>query len=286
MKRILFSSLGLMALLGCSSAIDVSNQVSSVELANISATSSVQWNDVSVPSAFTFNFDEHSQRLASADINSPVAGFSFEPVEQTINIALTAPMKNLSVFAPSLALYDQDYRLLKVFKSTAFGYDRNDFIKGEVLSGEVSITLPLTTTRVNAVIFTTPEDIAKTTTIIHPAKAMAIAKRNDPPAIADPVVRHSDIGSVNVKLSTPNSFSLLPENNKAPSTPVAAVDPDLNQAVMVAAQPESSTFYLNSIEKAVDAGDIPKALALLEEAKTLNIEGAQEAFVKAINSKK
>ncbi|WP_234496188.1 MalM family protein [Vibrio maritimus] len=300
MKRMLISSLGLMALLGCSSATDVSNQVSSVELATISATSSVQWNNVSVPSAFTFEFNDLSQQLNNAEIDSRVAGFSFKPEAQTINIAITAPMKNKNVFAPSLALYDQDFKLLKVYSSSAFKYDRNDFIKGEVLFGEVSVTLPLSTTRVNAVIFTTDEDIAKTTTVIHPAKAMAIAKRNEPPLIADPVVSHSDSGFVNVKLSVPSSFSLLPSSNKAPATPAEAIDPQLNGTVAAAsatavaastsksevtAQPETQNYYISSIEAAVKADDIPKALALLEEAKALNVEGAQDAFVKAINAK-
>ncbi len=296
MKRMLISSLGLMALLGCSSAIDVSNQASSVELSAISATSSVQWNNVSVPSAFTFEFNEQTQRLSNGEISSRVAGFSFEPVGQTVNIALTAPMKNLEVFSPSLALYDQDYNLLRVFDSKAFGYDRNDFITGEALAGEISVTVPLSTKRVNAVIFTTDADVAKTTTVIHPAKAMAIAKRTEPPMIADPVVSHSQNGLVNVKLSTPSSFSLLPGSNKAPATPAEALDPKLNATTATAvgtaaavssvtAQPETSNYYFTSIEAAVKADDIPKALALLEEAKALNIEGAQEIFVKAINAK-
>jgi len=54
----------------------------------------------------------------------------------------------------------------------------------------------------------------------------------------------------------------------------------------IKAQPESQKFYLSAIEQAVAKGDIPKALSLLDEAKALNIPGAQEAFVKAVNSKK
>lgn len=51
-------------------------------------------------------------------------------------------------------------------------------------------------------------------------------------------------------------------------------------------QPESQAFYLSAIEKAVSTGDIPKALSLLDEAKALGIEGAQEVFVKAVNTRK
>ncbi|MGC9458394.1 MalM family protein, partial [Vibrio genomosp. F10 str. 9ZD137] len=49
--------------------------------------------------------------------------------------------------------------------------------------------------------------------------------------------------------------------------------------------PDQQSFYIDSIERAVNAGMLDKALALLEEAKALNVEGAQEAFIKAVNSK-
>ncbi|MCZ6404968.1 transcriptional regulator, partial [Vibrio parahaemolyticus] len=46
-----------------------------------------------------------------------------------------------------------------------------------------------------------------------------------------------------------------------------------------------TSYYHSSIEAAVAANDIPKALTLLDEAKELGIEGAQEVFVKAVNKK-
>ncbi|CSC16930.1 maltose operon periplasmic protein [Vibrio cholerae] len=36
----------------------------------------------------------------------------------------------------------------------------------------------------------------------------------------------------------------------------------------------------------MQANDLPKALSLLDEAKALGIEGAQEVFVKAVNARK
>ncbi len=48
-------------------------------------------------------------------------------------------------------------------------------------------------------------------------------------------------------------------------------------------QPETQSYYYKAIEQAVAAGDIPKALSLLDEAKALNIPGAQETFVRAVN---
>lgn len=50
-------------------------------------------------------------------------------------------------------------------------------------------------------------------------------------------------------------------------------------------QPETKKYYISAIENAVKAGDVAKALSLLDEAKMLNVDGAQQAFIKAVNAK-
>jgi len=67
--------------------------------------------------------------------------------------------------------------------------------------------------------------------------------------------------------------------------PTAVAEPVKAKAVVIEAQPETKTFYLNAIQKAVADNDINKALSLLDEAKALGIEDAQEVFVKAVNAK-
>ncbi|MCZ8498490.1 hypothetical protein O9929_12520 [Vibrio lentus] len=51
-------------------------------------------------------------------------------------------------------------------------------------------------------------------------------------------------------------------------------------------QPETQTYYHNANSSSGRRRhNIPKALSLLDEAKALGIEGAQEVFVKAVNKK-
>ncbi len=283
MKKIgWIASVGLLGLLGCSSPQNVSNETASPSLQNVAQVTDILWNEVNVPSVFSFSFSENTQHFKSDLIDSPVAGFALNNVGKPIEIQLSAPVKEGFFFSPSLAIYNEDYELIRNFDSTYFEYDRNDFVSGEVIQGAVEITLPISISKFYAVIYTTSEDVEQSTTVIHPAKAMAIAKRNEPPQISDPVVDHSWFGAVNVEVSHQSSFNPFVRQSKSASAPNIP-DTELNQA----SKPLDDTkdYYFNAITKAVEEDNIPKALSLLDEAKALNIEGAQEVFVKAVNAK-
>ncbi|WP_428772636.1 MalM family protein, partial [Vibrio sp.] len=222
-------------------------------------------------------------RLNSDGVVTPVAGFSFVPTQSQVIIELSSVIQSLGVYSPSLALYDQDFKLLRTFSSANFDYDRNDFLNLDKLHGEVSISLPTTVAKVYALIYTTPEDIGQNTVTLHPAKAFAIAKRNEPPKIPDPVVTHKEFGEVRVSIRTSSIFDELASDSKSPSAP--NVPKTEVAASTIAVQPDTKAYYHNAIKQAVEADQIPKALSLLDEAKALNIEGAQEVFVKAVNAK-
>ncbi|WP_117233028.1 MalM family protein [Vibrio maerlii] len=284
MKKIsLIASMSLLGLLGCSSPAVVTNEVQQSHLQSTNQVSDILWNEVNVPSVFSFSFSGKTQRFESELINSPVAGFALNNVGKSIEIELSAPISDGVFFAPSLALYDENLRLIRNFDSSYFTYDRNDFIAGEVIEGVVEISLPLNITKFYAVIYTTEEDVDGTTTVIHPAKAMAIAKRNEPPRIADPVVEHSWNGQVNVEVSYKSSFNPFVKETK----PAAISNVPSASETQIAVKPLDDTkdYYFNAIQSAVEANELNKALALLEEAKALNIEGAQEVFIKAVNAK-
>jgi maltose operon protein len=269
---------GLTFLAGCSSFQNVSNEVLGNDVKVVSSVESVKWNSVTIPSSFSFVFSPKSQLLKMDGFESPVSGFSFQNPGTPIILDVNAPVKDLSVFSPSVNVYDQNMNLIQKYTSDVFGYDRNNFVKGAVLSGEVELSLPASTSVVHVIIYTTKNDLKDTTTIIHPAKAMAISKRNDPPAIDDLIAKHSEYGTLSVSIKTKSTFSLFGES-KSPSAP------NIPQPVVKAAmvQPETQSYYYKAIEQAVAAGDIPKALSLLDEAKALNIPGAQETFVRAVN---
>ncbi len=280
MKSFVVASLSLLAMVGCSSPNELSTRPLGSSNQVVQNLEQVNWQEVSIPSHFYLNIDEASQRVATQTIEGAIGAFSFPITQAGVILELTSAVKDLKVFAPNAAIYDQDFNLLKTYTATDFDYDRNDFITGEALHGEVSFVVPMNVSLIHVAIYTTAEDLEQQTVLIHPAKAMAIAKRTEPPKISDPVATHVNKGVVDVVLKQFTASNMSGESKGiSKSVPYAQRVPE------VSIQPETQSYYHTSIEKAVQAGDIPKALSLLDEAKALGVEGAQEAFVKAVNAK-
>ncbi|MEF1310755.1 MalM family protein [Vibrio mytili] len=282
MKKIVSALMSMSVLFGCTSHQDFESSSGAGQ--EITSIQQIQWNEVAIPSSFSVHFSNQAQYLDSTHISGPVAGFSFEATEPKLTIEVSGIVKGLKVFAPNLALYDQNFNLLRSYSSEYFDYDTDDFIKGDVLFGDIELNLPINIKRVYGVIYTTDEDLVGSTELLHPAKAMAIAKRSVPPAIDNPIAEHVEFGEVRVAIKRDSLFSGLASPAKSPSAPnipTQQVEPKLVQDI----QPETQKYYHKAISAAVSANDIPKALSLLDEAKALGIEGAQEVFVKAVNSK-
>ncbi|MFL7866862.1 MalM family protein [Vibrio cincinnatiensis] len=282
MKKLMYILVGMSFLFGCSN-----HQVFSaknIENRNIIDIQKIDWHEVSVPTSFSVHFSNKTQYLRNNKFSSPVYGFYFEVSEPKSTIEVSSIIKGLSVFSPSLALYDQDFNLLKNYNSSYFRYDRNDFIKGDALFGEVELNLENSISRVYGVLYTTEEDISENTQLLHPAKAMAIAKRTVEPAIDDPIAQHSDIGEVRVVIRKENILSGIIKNSKSASSPEV---PNIisNKKIIKKIQPETERFYHKSIKLAVGIDDISKALNLLEEAKSLGISNAEDTFIKALKNK-
>ncbi|BCG19831.1 hypothetical protein HLBS07_36830 [Vibrio alginolyticus] len=114
--------------------------------------------------------------------------------------------------------------------------------------------------------------------MIHPARLDAEGRGNYLPEVKDIPIPNSDTGKIEVSIDRVSFFSIGTSSNEPAAAPIAA-------KAVESVQPETQTYYHNAIKAAVKADDIPKALSLLDEAKALGIEGAQEVFVKAVNSK-
>jgi len=280
MKSIIAASLSIFALVGCSSNVEISTQPLDSSSYSVKSLDHVNWQEISVPSQLLLNISESSQTYISDSFKGNIGAFSFAVSQSGVSIEITSPVRDLNVFAPNLAVYDQNFNLIRSYSSKEFDYDRNDFVVGEAFHGEISFLVPLDVTKLYVMVYTTEADLAEKTVLIHPAKAMAIAKRTDPPSIPDPVANHVSYGSVKVSVK---QFS--PKNNITGNGQTLDRTPFLERAPKASVVSETRNYYLSSIKKSVEAGDIPKALSLLDEAKALGIEDAQEVFVKAVNAK-
>ncbi|MGB1280910.1 MAG: transcriptional regulator, partial [Vibrio cyclitrophicus] len=112
---------------------------------------------------------------------------------------------------------------------------------------------------------------------IHPARLDAEGRGNYLPEVKDIPIPNANVGKIEVTIDKASFFSIGSSNSESNAKPaVAKID---------TIQPETQTYYHNAIQTAVTEDNIPKALSLLDEAKALGIEGAQEVFVKAVNKK-
>lgn len=280
MKSFVVASLSLLALVGCSSPSELSTRPLGSSNQVVQNLDQINWQEVSIPSHFYLNIDDASQKVSTQTIEGAIGAFSFPVTQAGVILELTSAVKDLKVFAPNAAIYDQNFNLLKTYTANDFDYDRNDFVTGEAFHGEVSFVVPMNVSMIHVAVYTTTDDLEQQTVLIHPAKAMAIAKRTDPPKIPDPVAIHVNRGVIDVVLKQFTASDISDDSQRSLKAVSYA-----ERIPEVSIQPETQAYYHASIEKAVQVGDIPKALSLLDEAKALGIEGAQEVFVKAINSK-
>jgi len=117
------------------------------------------------------------------------------------------------------------------------------------------------------------------TYVAHPGRIEAEGRGNYMPELKDIAVPHSLTGTVELEVSGPSFLSFMKSPNNAL---VASTDEaKLSKEVL----PDTQAYYHSSIKKAVEANDLNKALSLLDEAKALGIDGAQEVFIKAVNAK-
>lgn len=270
MKRTVLTLLFGSVLFGCASTSD---EVNNVELPTINAEvccssySDFSWTQLSTTEEIEFQIDNSTPVWEFPEGASHFASFIFAEQSRTVEVTLSSKMVEKSVLAPKVVTLDSTFNVIdeydlddfKILYSDAFSQNRYE----ATISFDASKTPYL-------VVYTPQDQIGNEITIPHPAKVRAVNSGDPLPIVTDLKYTHGYLGELEIKLKT---ISL--------NTTVKRVEP--KTISIVKPQAESVLFYQNAIKKAVNLGDIPKALALLEEAKALNIDGAQEAFVNAVN---
>ena len=159
-----------------------------------------------------------------------------------------------------------------------FEYQKPRLHLGNRLVTEHDFYPPTTAESVYLIVYTDQADLGGFTDVIHPARLDAEGRGNYMPEVKDIPVPNGNVGKIEVTIDRASFFSIGSSSSESNAKPAAATKIDT-------IQPETQTYYHNAIQTAVTEDNIPKALSLLDEAKALGIEGAQEVFVKAVNKK-
>ncbi len=303
MKRLVLCGLLSLNLLGCVSSEVVELNVTGKDQI-VSEFSKVEWLTVKPTKYLDFEINEKNQQLILSQTPSPIAAFSLDSQGKEMEVTITSHFGK-SVFYPNALLLNESNKIIKTFDQRDFEYKQAHGMKGDRLETSFSVQ-PNGEQKVKLLIFTTDVLASEKSTVLHPAKIDAIARGNYPPDIPDPIVPHSKYGKLSLAVVVDetitmndtvvvNSSDAAHEEAKKSQAAMAAQQENerlASKTAIVVSQKDTQAvtesqkaFYLEAIESAVNAGYVDKALALLDEAKALDIDGAQEVFIKAVNNK-
>ena len=224
----------------------------------------------------------------------------------TGNLAITlASQVSKTVLVPKVVMLDAQFKVTRVLGESVFTYQPahlldNDRIEGKVFVDRSMPGNPASETYM--VVYAPADELAGSTTILHPAKAFARANGTVEPDIKDPVIPHSPWGLVQIKvvdmakgqgleamfkseysdevaMSQAKPATTAVVATGATATAVAATAPSKPAPAMLS---ETEAFYQSQIEKAVKAGDIDKAMQLVSEAERGGSSRAKSVFVDAV----
>lgn len=223
----------------------------------------------------------------------------------TGNLAITlASQVSKTVMIPKVIMLDAQFKVTRVLGESVFSYQPahlldNDRIEGKVFVDRSMPGNPASETYM--VIYAPGNELSGSTTILHPAKAFARANGTVEPDIKDPVIPHSPWGLVQIKavdmakgqgieaVFKPEYSDKVAMSQAKPATTAVAASAVTTAAVAAAPSTpapvmlsETESFYNTQIEKAVRAGDIDKAMQLVNEAERAGSTKAKSVFIDAV----
>ncbi|MGY6038113.1 MalM family protein [Aeromonas sp. AE23HZ002T15] len=224
----------------------------------------------------------------------------------TGNLAITlASQVSKTVLVPKVIMLDSQFKVTRVLGESVFTYQPAHLLDNDRIEGKVFIDRSMPgnpAAETYMVVYAPADELAGSTTILHPAKAFARANHTVEPDIADPVIPHSPWGLVQIKtvdmakgqgieavFKPEYSDKVAMSQAKPATTAVAATAATATTAAVVApSKPapamlsETEAFYNSQIEKAVKAGDIDKAMQLVSEAERAGSTKAKSVFIDAV----
>lgn len=204
-----------------------------------------------------------------------------------------------SVLVPQVLMLDSNHEVTRVLGKSLFAYQPAHLMDNDRIEGTIYVSRNTVKQEAYMVIYTPAAELSGSTTILHPAKSFARANSNQEPDIPDPVIPHSAWGVVALDVKDrakdqglDNVFKSEYGDKVALSQGVqpSATTTAVGTSVAVATRPqpapamlsETEIFYQAQIEKAVQDGNIEKAMKLVDEAQRAGSTRAKQTFVDAI----
>ncbi|PKH22267.1 maltose operon protein MalM [Enterobacterales bacterium CwR94] len=300
-KRLL--TLALLSVLSTSATANTFTQPQDVSVAPAVQRADLQrlsWLPVTPPNTQEIKISPSSLGLNSKDISGPVAAITLPANRGSLDITLTSLVEGKRVYAPNVLVLDEQMRPAAFYPSSYFPYEKPGVISKDRLEGSLKLTPALGQQQIYLLIYTTEKDLAQRTQLKNPAKAYAEGVGNAVPAIPDPVATHVNTGTLKLKVTAEQSggsvmIGQVLGHSEPAAAPVvvgstaASVAPTRSApAAPISNEPmlnDTESYFNNGIKQAVKAGDIDKALKLMNEAERLGSSSARDTFISSVKGK-
>ncbi|MGL5608266.1 MAG: MalM family protein, partial [Aeromonas veronii] len=261
------------------------------------------------------------KRVVAIDGSSPAFNFpegksyyaAFKLPTNSGDLKITvAGLIDKTLFNPTVLLLDSQFKPTRTIGADIITYKPARMLDGDRVEGVFTIDRSYVGNPNNEtymVIYTTQATLSQTTQAMSPSKMMAKSLSVQDYGAKDPLIPHSAWGVVKIDVED-MSASALGDNFYKPvyqeaidantpivdATPNKLVVPVATAATATAtavagatvAKPapamlsETEAFYQSQIEKAVKAGDIDKAMKLVNEAERAGSTKAKSVFIDAV----
>ena len=282
MKKYLTLLLSGMSLIGCASSDDLSLKQNTLPLQTeicCESANSYPWFRLEQNQELDFELNTSSPVGKFDQEKSYFSAFTFAQQSGVVEIRLRSLMLNGEVAIPHIELLDDNFNVVKNIDDSEFDIKFSDaFAKNryEVTAEVDTVSTPY------MVVYVGNSELGKKVVVPHPAKLRAQESGEPMPIVTDPTYLASNNGHFTLSVET---LTLSGYNQKTLVAPESEKQIVKNKIEPVTALPETQQYYYDAIRSAVKSNDLDKALSLLDEAKALNVEGAQEVFIKAVNAK-
>ncbi|MBV7299165.1 MalM family protein [Enterovibrio paralichthyis] len=218
-----------------------------------------------------------------ADIEGGKSYFAAFAMPENINrlqITLNSWMSSEGVFAPKILLLDPAFKPVKTVSLDAFSQKNSDMF--HLASYETQFVMDREQTPY-LVVYSPEEYRRGEITIPHPERIRAEELGMARPMVTDPVIQHSNFGSLELALKPLSLRAYRVDEVKAKPLAEKAPQEVAAKTTTESMMAESEVFYNQKITQAVESGDIALALKWLEEAKRAGSKSAEATFINLVS---
>lgn len=270
-----------------------------VSIAPTISTATLQqlpWQPLVPPATQDIKLTASSPQISQGNVEGAVAAFTLPADRGSMEITLSSLVTDNQLFAPSVLVLDEQMRPAAYYPSSYFTYEKAGIMTSDRLQGVMKLTPALGQKQIYLLVYTTRDDLTKTTKLLDPAKAYAMGVGNAVPDIPDPIAKHIPTGNLRIKAtaeqgmgnvmigliqSTPASAPVVVGSAVQPATVAAPVAAKTAEPMLS----ETENYFNQAIKDAVKAGDVDKALKLLNEAEHLGSTSARKTFIGSVKGK-